>query len=194
MDIKEKIINATIDIIETEGINKVTTRKIAKKAGVNVAAINYYFGNQNNLIKNALDKTLDNAFKDPINELDKNETLFEILKKIILEWFEGSLNYPNITKAHFYDPFVNNNYKTVAVKRLNKFFNELHNFIIKNYSEIDERKLRDIIIQIFGAIFFYLLFPNLTKDYSGTDFYNKKQREQFVDSFLKKFINKNIIK
>ncbi len=49
LDTKNKLLQAAIDIFGLKG--EVTTREITEKAGVNVAAINYYFGNKNNLLK-----------------------------------------------------------------------------------------------------------------------------------------------
>lgn len=46
---KEKILDATLHLIKSEGIDSVTIRKIASEAGTNVALINYYFGSKENL-------------------------------------------------------------------------------------------------------------------------------------------------
>ena len=41
---KSLILQATLSLLETQGLQKVTVRKIAAHAGVNVAAVNYHFG------------------------------------------------------------------------------------------------------------------------------------------------------
>ena len=41
---KDRILNSTLYIIGKEGFQNVTIRKIAATADVNVASINYYFG------------------------------------------------------------------------------------------------------------------------------------------------------
>ncbi len=48
-DTKNKILNAAIDVVGLKG--DVTVRELAELAGVNVASINYYFGNKKNLLK-----------------------------------------------------------------------------------------------------------------------------------------------
>ncbi|MDP4095119.1 MAG: TetR family transcriptional regulator, partial [Bacillota bacterium] len=50
---KERIILATIELIEKKGINSITTRGIASTANVNSAAINYYFGSKEKLLDEA---------------------------------------------------------------------------------------------------------------------------------------------
>jgi AcrR family transcriptional regulator len=51
---KEKIIQAVMSIISEEGVLGITTRKIAARAGANIAAINYHFGSKDALITEAL--------------------------------------------------------------------------------------------------------------------------------------------
>ena len=51
---KDRIVNATLDIISGEGFQNVTIRKIAARAGVNVAAVNYHFGSKDTVINEAL--------------------------------------------------------------------------------------------------------------------------------------------
>ena len=46
-----KIINATFSILQKEGFNKATTKKIAAEAGVNEVTIFRNFQNKNNLIE-----------------------------------------------------------------------------------------------------------------------------------------------
>ena len=60
--IEIKIIEAAIDCIEQFGLKGATNRRIAEKAGVNLAAINYYFRSKENLIERVMETTLHNAF------------------------------------------------------------------------------------------------------------------------------------
>ena len=63
-DVKEKIINATIEIIgECEAVEKVTVRDIAEKAGVGIGLINYHFQTKENLIDICVQKIIGNVIK-----------------------------------------------------------------------------------------------------------------------------------
>lgn len=64
---EEKIIKATFDILENEGLAKTTTKKIAAEAGVNEVTIFRKFGNKNNLIEAAKEHYL-KKFNDKIEE------------------------------------------------------------------------------------------------------------------------------
>ena len=50
---KEMLLNAALEIIGQEGSHDVSIRGIAARAGVNSAAISYYFGSKDKLIKEA---------------------------------------------------------------------------------------------------------------------------------------------
>lgn len=49
LDTRSKILQEAIDIVGLKG--EFTIREVAEKAGVNIASINYYFGNKNSLLK-----------------------------------------------------------------------------------------------------------------------------------------------
>jgi len=57
--VKKRIIQATIICIEKDGIQSLTTRSVAKEAGVNNAAINYYFGSKDKLLEETLKQITD---------------------------------------------------------------------------------------------------------------------------------------
>lgn len=88
---EEKIIDATFKILQKEGIQKATTKRIAKEAGVNEVTIFRKFENKKNLIKttkehymNVLLDKLENNF-----DFDEDEGIEEYLKSS----FNGILNF-----------------------------------------------------------------------------------------------------
>jgi TetR/AcrR family transcriptional regulator, regulator of cefoperazone and chloramphenicol sensitivity len=56
--VEQKIIDATIRCIEAYGISGANNRRIAEAAGVNIAAINYYFRSKELLIQRVMEITL----------------------------------------------------------------------------------------------------------------------------------------
>ena len=67
-EVKQKIIQTTIECIEQKGIQHATIRIIADMAGVNVAAINYHFGSKEQLFQIVMDATLNESFVNNIND------------------------------------------------------------------------------------------------------------------------------
>lgn len=104
-----RILEAAIAAIEEFGFQNVTVRRIAARAGVNIAAINYYFRTKEQLIEKVIRLTLDNTFD--WGELTHADGLppKEMLAAVMDHLSMGALNYPAITRAHFYEAMVNGN-------------------------------------------------------------------------------------
>ena len=59
---EERIVVAAIECVEEYGLHGTTIRRIAQKAGVNSAAISYYFRSKEKLLDRAMQDALKNAF------------------------------------------------------------------------------------------------------------------------------------
>ncbi len=101
---RERILATAIEFIEREGTAKATTRAIAAMAGVNVAAINYYFGSKDALIKAVLSQTFGHAMEDlqaflEAEPWEPRSCLLSIATYLI----EGAEKFPRITMANLFD-------------------------------------------------------------------------------------------
>lgn len=87
-------IEATVAIIEEEGINKLTIRKVADRAAFNSATLYNYFENLDELLYFAVLSFM----KDYLEELDsmnfEGESKIEIYKEIWISFTEHALTYP----------------------------------------------------------------------------------------------------
>jgi Uncharacterized protein conserved in bacteria len=61
-NIKEQLIQAAVELImEAEVTGSITARQIAGRANVNLAMINYYFSSKDNLISEAIGRTIESS-------------------------------------------------------------------------------------------------------------------------------------
>jgi len=162
-----KIIEAPIECIEREGIQAVTIRKIAKLAGVNSAAINYYFRSKEKLVEEVMRSTVENVFEDwreIIN--DENRSVRERLFLLFTDYMEGAIMFPGISKAHMWEPLINNNYDSLFVKLLNDFFQDL---VKKLKLELKRpaKELKLVVIHLFSALTMPVLMPDLYREFYG---------------------------
>ncbi len=182
---REKIILATINCIERDGLHSVTIRKIAQEAQVNVAAINYHFRSKENLLNETQKYTLNSAFSDWEEMLEnKEKDLRSILEFIGKDCLQGAIRYPGVTKAHFYNPFIRNDYQGMAMKRLLVFLNQLLNKIKSLHPQKDETKIELSIMQYISAIFFPALLPDIFRDFSEIDFQDPEKRDIYVKHLI----------
>ena len=181
---EEKIIDATIECLEKYGVQGTTIRKIADFAGMNSAAINYYFRSKEVLIQRAMERTLANAFDwEDIASLP-GSTPQEHCAAIFINLVEGGTNYPGLTRAHFYDLLSSGNYDTLVVQRMNAFILNLCKDLQERGLQMEQHRLETACMQITSSVFMMILSPKLFQSSFGLDMANSAQRENFITSLV----------
>ncbi|HSM38104.1 MAG TPA: TetR/AcrR family transcriptional regulator [Candidatus Limnocylindrales bacterium] len=66
---RRRLVEAAIEMVATDGWERVTTRQIAARANVNQALINYHFGSKEELLKAALEVALREEFAAPVRAM-----------------------------------------------------------------------------------------------------------------------------
>jgi AcrR family transcriptional regulator len=183
--VQTKIIEATIECIEREGIQAVTIRKIAKLAGVNSAAINYYFRSKEKLVEEVKRSTLEHVFEDWREILnDESRSVRERLFLLFTDYMEGAVMYPGISKAHMWEPLVDNNYDSPFVKLLNGFLGDLAKKLSLELKR-PAKELKLVVIHLFCALSMPVLMPDLYRDfYDGKTFKEAKVRRALIEHVL----------
>jgi AcrR family transcriptional regulator len=183
--VQTKIIEATIECIEREGIQAVTIRKIAKLAGVNSAAINYYFRSKEKLVEEVKRSTLEHVFEDWREILnDESRSVRERLFLLFTDYMEGAIMYPGISKAHMWEPLVDNNYDSLFVKLLNLFLGDLAKKLSLELKR-PAKELKLVVIHLFCALSMPVLMPDLYRDfYDGKTFKEAKVRRALIEHVL----------
>lgn len=96
-DAEEKILDRVLYLIGQTGSTRISIRDIAKEAGVNVAAVNYYFGSKDEMMRRVDEFYLKNTI-DSYSTLNIEKHTDE---EKILNWanaiMEYSIRYPGIT-------------------------------------------------------------------------------------------------
>jgi AcrR family transcriptional regulator len=186
--IEQKIIDATIECIEKYGIKGTTNRQIAIEAGVNSAAVNYYFRSKENLINRCMQTTLANAFD--WNDIEKlpGSTAKERCKAIFLDILKGGLNYPGVARAHFYDLVVEANYQSQVVPVLNEFLEKLVADLKQRGSSLPEAELYLACTQIVSAVMMLILTPKLYETKFEVNLQDQEIVEKYVDRLVERLL------
>lgn len=179
---EEKIINATFRILQKEGVEKATTKKIAAEAGVNEITIFRKFKNKKNLIEIVKehhmqifidkienifdfdeDEEIDVYLKDNFNELsslsDEDFSIMKIAMEEVREIPERKLILSRITD--------------VILNKLDEFFK----------LQIQKGKIREVNTRILAIICFSITFQSVVL----WKVYNKDpnvEANEYGDEFL----------
>lgn len=185
--VKKQIIQTTINIIEKEGINAITTRKIASCAGVNVAAINYYFRTKDNFLKEIFELIV-NHFSNDINVILTHTelSLFSLLKVFFTYIFRGSMEYPNILEAllskySHYSEFAKN-----FSLLFEKFNNRARKLLRESphMEDHDEVQISIMLMQMFNAVLSPGIRLPMQKEIFGIDLSIKENQLHYIDELL----------
>ncbi len=170
LDAEERIISAAIMCIEEYGLQGATIRRIAEKAGLNSAAINYYFRSKDRLLEKAIDVSLQNAFDWNDYQVPEACTAQERIEAVLFRLVEGAHAYPGLTRAHFFSAFAQGKYDEPGIRHLNQFLEELLQRIKPCCPGREESDLRLVLTQIMAAAFLLpALLPRLFDDFSHLD-------------------------
>jgi len=178
---EKKIVISTIEFIEKYGLEAATIRRIADYAGVNSAAIGYYFRSKDKLIQIAMEQTLDNAFDmDDFSE-SEGKPVRERLIHVFTLLAEGAIQYPRLTRAHLHDTFIKGSYTSDACKRINEFFLKLEKEIIDSGYQMDITEMRMKLIQLGASVVFYMgVMPDLLTPFSELKLSDPETREKYI--------------
>jgi AcrR family transcriptional regulator len=165
-NIKEKIIGAAIECLEMYGMNNTTIRKIADRAELNSASISYYFDGEKNLMKIVMKQTLANAFDlSQFIEFESNG-LKEYLTDVFVFLVNGAFKFPNISKAHLYNIFIENDYNSPVVIYMTEFLEQVLAKIAPK-TNLNEKELRQKLFFLMTQVIYFIVSPKLLEKFTG---------------------------
>ncbi|MCM3699050.1 TetR/AcrR family transcriptional regulator [Paenibacillus macerans] len=183
---KKNILNATLELIKTEGADQVTLRKITAAANVNLALVNYYFGSKDKLINEAL-KMLLTSFQDKFAVLD-DTTLDpkDRLKTFMLQYVDYILQYPGLLQ----EVLGKGNITFESSQEFSSFlktagFSKIRSTLGEITGETNPEILDSMILQITAAVLFPLIMMQHIKDIAGDPDRNAVERQ--VDILFKHY-------
>lgn len=197
LNTEEKILLAAIELFPVKG--DMTTREIAKEAGVNVAAINYHFKSKDNLMK-AVEKHYSSMLYDMQNEIinDPNITLEDKLIIWANNLMEFMFKWPALITVVSSLILQDKEYNPEII---NKFFRdvELKDKIQDMISKVTGIEDIDIInykyIQLFSGILGPIIFQVLpmVSGIKGVfiDFSLEEERMKYIKNLVTSILNKD---
>ena len=180
---------ATISCIEKYGIHRTTIRQIGQEAGVNSAAISYYFRSKDALIQRALDIALNNAFdienfKDSIG-LPISERLISVFEGMTI----GSIKFPNLTRAFLSGLFTSTDDDAPVVRKLHAFLDILRDEILEARPEKSGAEIKRLLMQLSCATFLFpSIFQQFFKGFPEIDLTDDAIRSTYIRELVNKLL------
>ncbi|MDY6867848.1 MAG: TetR/AcrR family transcriptional regulator [Chloroflexota bacterium] len=178
---KEHILLSTIDAIEKHGLMNLTTRLIAEEAGVNNAALHYYFGTKEHLLDKALNQTAYHMLEDTKTILESEKPIDIRICEMFEYIIEGILRFPNIIRAHLVGPLLYTERQT-ELSFLLKSWVELASEAIKPHISTEKTaQLKLNLNMVFSIILISGLLAGPPEEYGWIDLEDVDERRSMLD-------------
>lgn len=157
---EEKIVRATFDIIQKEGISKATTKRIAAEAGVNEVTVFRKFTNKQNLVE------ITKSYHFQIL-IDKLENIFDFREdeetdEYLRSNFTKLINLPeedfSIIKVALADIQAVSDKKLLIAQITNTILDKFEEFFTL---QIEEGRIRKVNPRVLGTLCYSITFQSL---------------------------------
>lgn len=188
---KDKILEATLHIISSEGFQNVTIRKIALAADVNIAAINYHFGSKSNVINESLEYLMLQA-KKIFQHLKISDEKPELrLKNFIDKYSKSLIKYPDQIKNLIYQSIYE---KTPTRNTFQEYLKTEGIGLIKStIQEIcpndKDTTLLLKAVQLLSCLSFPVLLGNRSEEIFGANLNETAMRNIYLDLLIKNILH-----
>ena len=184
-DAESKILEAAIACVEKIGEQKTTVREIAREAGVNVAAINYYFRTKAQLMDRVHEVTLENAFDWSDFAESEAEGPRARMAHILSHLVAGAQAYPQITRSHFMTLLDAGDERSARTRAFfTQFLDRLYDDMVSR-GETPGEELRDLLIQAISASVLGIgLHADLWGQFRGADIKIPAVRDGYIGRLL----------
>ena len=95
---RERLLQATLEIVNEVGVGGATTRKIAERAGVNLQLIQYYFGGKDGLLDEAQKFIVSRFFDEVGPVIAEAPSLIEAIRRGVDATWELAQTQPEIVQ------------------------------------------------------------------------------------------------
>ena len=97
------------------------------------------------------------------------------------------VNFPEITKAQLYNPFIRNEYDQNTLDWLNEFSSHLFDAIMRFFPKTKESEIKFMNLHLISAVIFPAIFPGIFQEFTGLDIKNSNAQKKYIDCLLSNF-------
>jgi len=190
---EQKIIMATIQLLGTDGIRKLTIRRVAERSRVNVAAINYYFRSKENLIDKALQHYAQLTQRVFAVLQDESLTLYERLHTFLVRFSMHLITYPGFMKSILTQTMNDEAIAPQAKESMQRGRMGLLKLLESALSQADvalddsDEMLKFKLFQMMGGLLYPLIWGRYTQELYEIDFEDAATRLRYIDTLLQSF-------
>lgn len=178
---KNKIIETTLKLIESKPLQLITVREIAKSAGVNLAAINYYFGSKDMLLKEVSEYYFSQS--DQVFAILARETIpaQERLTEFCTAFMRLTMKYPGLIRNTVSQYLLESKPRPEVEKCVQAEIGLIKKTILEISPNIDEQTAVFKAIQLYSG----LMYPMLMYQYGPSILKKSIVNEDVIQDYVR---------
>ncbi len=149
---REKLEEATFDLLAEKGFASISSRDISKRADTAVGQLTYYYKTKNELISEVIDNLLENLITSLNEYIEKADDKIMAIK----DFFNSLVDEDEKTSRILVDLVCQALYDNILTDRASKFLKDLIDIISTSYKENNienpEEKSEELINSVLGTI------------------------------------------
>jgi AcrR family transcriptional regulator len=183
---RSKLIAAAFEILSTEGFHLLTIRRVAERAGVNIAAVNYHFGSRDALAAEAAE-LFQRKTREVFAVLEEQDLAPHERFRLLAHRFANHLHaYPGFLRT-FITAVARGDDPPEAARRSIIAGREMVVRAIRPLLESDDETVRTAVVQLMAAIVYPMVIGDRMEDLYGVPFGDSAYRREYVDRLLHTF-------
>lgn len=196
---RQRILAAAIELIGREGMQKVTMRRIASLAKVNVAAMNYHFRSKDALIQEALKKFFSSMQSIFLLAGDDGKiTAEDKLKRFLVGYTDLLYQYPGIfisQMAYFIDSILPRQFRpeleggATSTRLIKEIMSGgiLHlRALVAEFTGIRDKNVLNMrIVQTMTSILHPILMTSLPEEVVGFNYGDRESRLRYISLVIR---------
>jgi AcrR family transcriptional regulator len=186
---RRRILNATVNLLYVAAPSELTTRRIAREARVNVAAVNYHYGSKDALVDEAVHAATAAAFDLGMRALaTPDKPAARRLREFFQGYATGLVRVPGITRTAWSGLILREDSDTVYGRYMRELLEKTAQLIVEITGGTEEEG-RTAALQVFSCVVFPFLVAASVKDSGGPDYGDDAARTRYIDTALARLVD-----
>jgi AcrR family transcriptional regulator len=178
---KERILQTAVRLLLNASPKDLTTRRIAKEADVNVAAIHYYFQTKEQLIEQAYAAATEIGFTHAMQIFARKDLSARNRTVQFLQGYAiGIVEYPNISRAGFSGMLFAEKASERFSRYLGRMFEALRD-TFREMGDADPKGQAGKALAALSSIILPFLFMGAFRGISGIDYSDRAERDRYIE-------------
>ena len=182
---KERIIEATLNIIQKQGIDEVSIRKIASSAKVNIASINYYYGSKENVINEVIQYLMGRVNKVFLILDDTKISPEKRLTEFINNFIDNIASCPVAFKGSTCRMIKDEILPAELITSMRENYQKLRGAVKELASTDDDELVTMKMFQLLSSVIYPVAIGEYAYKLSGVDLTQPEPRKKYISLVIK---------